>query len=95
LEYLSKFAVAIVMMFTGWKMIAGLTHVTHHGPYAMALAILTRALVYKVGIFEGLVAAMAIHAAIHYLVYTQVDKQPAKVVVSNYLANLKRVRAIS
>ncbi len=95
LELLPKFAVAIVMMFTGWKMIAGLMHVTHHGPYAMALAILTGALVYKVGIFEGLLAAMAIHAVIHYLVYTQVDKQPAKVVVGNYLANLKKVSTAS
>ncbi len=40
LELLPKFAVAIVMMFTDWKMIAGLMHVTHHGPYAMVLAIL-------------------------------------------------------
>lgn len=91
LELLPKFAVAIVMMFTGWKMIAGLMHVTHHGPYAMVLAILTGALVYKIGIFEGLLVAMAIHAAIHYLVYTRVEKKPAKVVVSNYLANLKKV----
>jgi len=95
LELLPKFAVAIVMMFTGWKMIAGLMHVTHHGPYAMALAILTGALVYKVGIFEGLLAAMSIHALIHYLLYTQVDKQPARVVVSNYLAKLKKVSMAS
>ena len=91
LELLPKFAVAIVMMFTGWKMIAGLMHVTHHGPYAMVLAILTGALVYKVGIFEGLLLAMAIHAAIHYLLYTQVDKQPTKVIVDNYFANLKKL----
>ena len=91
LELVPKFAVAIVMMFTGWKMIAGLMHVTHHGPYAMVLAILTGGLVYKVGIFEGLLVAMALHAAVHYLVYTQVDKQQPKVVVSNYLANLKKV----
>jgi MFS superfamily sulfate permease-like transporter len=91
LELLPKFAVAIVMMFTGWKMIAGLMHVTHHGPYAMVLAILTGALVYKVGIFEGLLLAMAIHAAIHYLLYTQVDKQPTKVIVNNYFANLKKL----
>lgn len=95
LELLPKFAVAIVMMFTGWKMIAGLMHVTHHGPYAMALAILTGALVYKVGIFEGLLAAMSIHALIHYLLYTQVDKQPARVVVGNYLANLKKLSTMS
>lgn len=95
LELLPKFAVAIVMMFTGWKMIADLMHVTHHGPYAMALAILTGALVYKVGIFEGLLAAMSIHALIHYLLYTQVDKQPARVVVGNYLANLKKLSDMS
>jgi MFS superfamily sulfate permease-like transporter len=91
LELLPKFAVAIVMIFTGWKMIAGLMHVTHHGPYAMILAILTGALVYKVGIFEGLLLAMAIHAAIHYLLYAQVDKQPTKVIVNNYFANLKKL----
>ena len=39
--------------------------------------------------------AMAVHGTIHYLVYTKVDKQPAKVVVSNYLSNLKRVSAVS
>jgi MFS superfamily sulfate permease-like transporter len=91
LELLPKFAVAIVMIFTGWKMIAGLMHVTHHGPYAMILAILTGALVYKVGIFEGLLLAMALHAAIHYLLYTQVEKQPTKVIVNNYFANLKKL----
>ena len=46
---------------------------------------------YKVGIFEGLLLAMAIHAAIHYLLYTQVDKQPTKVIVNNYFANLKKL----
>jgi MFS superfamily sulfate permease-like transporter len=49
LELLPKFAVAIVIMFTGWKIIAGLMHVTHHGPYAMVLTVLTGALVYKWG----------------------------------------------
>jgi MFS superfamily sulfate permease-like transporter len=95
LEFVPKFAVAIVMMFTGWKMIAGLMHVTHHGPYAVILAVLTGALVYKVGIFEGLLVAMAVHGAVHYLVYTQVEKQPAKVVVSNYFASLKKISAES
>lgn len=91
LELLPKFAVAIVMMFTGWKMISGLMHVTHHGPYAMVLAILTGALVYKVGIFEGLLIAMAVHGAVHYLVYTQINKQPTKEVISNYFIGLKKI----
>jgi len=95
LELLPKFAVAIVMMFTGWKMIAGLKHVTHHGPYAMVLAILTGALVYKIGIFEGLLVAMAVHGVVHYLFYTQVHKQPVRVVVRNYVESLKQVSSVS
>jgi len=36
---------------------------------------------------------MAIHAAVHYLVYAQADKQQPKVVVSNYFMSLKKVSA--
>lgn len=44
-----------------------------------------------VGIVEGLLVAMAVHGAVHYLVYAQVDKQPVKAVVSNYFANLEKL----
>ena len=91
LELLPKFAVAIVMMFTGWKMIAGLMHITHHGPYALILALLTGALVYKIGIFEGLLAAMAVHGVVHYLVDSQVNKRPAKAILGDYVANLRKL----
>ena len=90
LEILPKFSLAVIMMFTGWKMIAGLIHVTHHGTYALILAILCGALVFKLGIFEGLLIAMAIHAVVHYLVYSQVDKLPLKTIWGNYVATLKR-----
>lgn len=53
LDFLPKFALAAIMMFTGYKMIAGLAHVTHYGPYALMLALLTGGLVYKVGILRG------------------------------------------
>jgi len=91
LELLPKFAVAIVMIFTGWKMIAGLMHVTHHGPYALVLAFLTGALVYKVGIFEGLLVALAVHGTVHYLVDTQVNMRPAKAIIDDYLTNLRKI----
>jgi MFS superfamily sulfate permease-like transporter len=91
LELLPKFAVAIIMMFTGWKMIAGLMHVTHHGPYALVLAFLTAVLVYKVGIFEGLLVAMAVHGAVHYLVDSQVNKRPVKAILGAYFANLRKI----
>jgi MFS superfamily sulfate permease-like transporter len=95
LEVLPKFALAIIMMFTGWKMMAGLAHVTYHGPYALILAILCGALVFKLGIFEGLLIAMGIHAIVHYLVYTQVDKLSLKTIWGNYVSNLKKGDASS
>ncbi len=90
LDYLPKFALAVIMIFTGWKMIAGLGHVIHHGPYALMLAILCGALVYKVGIFEGLLIAMAAHAIVHYLVYNKNDKIPGRAIVKRYVDNLKK-----
>ena len=89
LDYLPKFALAAIMMFTGYKMIAGLAHVTNYGPYALMLAIITAGLVYQVGIFEGLLIAMAAHGLIHFLVYTKHDKMPGKSVVKRYFENLK------
>ncbi|SFK13195.1 Sulfate permease, MFS superfamily [Nitrosomonas aestuarii] len=89
LDFLPKFALAAIMMFTGYKMIAGLAHVTHYGPYALMLAIITGGLVYQVGIFEGLLIAMALHGAIHFMVYTKHDKMPGRAVVKRYFDNLK------
>lgn len=90
LEYLPKFALAVIMIFSGWKMIEGLVHVTHHGPYAMILAILCGLLVFKVGIFEGLLAAMAVHGIVHYMVYANLDKMPGRDIVKRYIDDLKK-----
>lgn len=90
LDYLPKFALAAIMLFTGYKMIAGLVHVTHYGPYALILAFLTAGLVYKVGIFEGLLVAMVIHGVVHYLVYTKHENMPGKSVVKRYFDNLRK-----
>lgn len=90
LEFLPKFALAAIMMFSGYKMIAGLVHVTHYGPYAMMLALLTGMLVFQLGIFEGLMIALIIHAVIHYMVYTKHDNMPGRDVIKRYFENLKR-----
>lgn len=90
LDFLPKFALAAIMLFTGYKMIAGLVHVTHYGPYALMLAFLTAGLVYKVGIFEGLLVAMVIHGIVHYMVYTKHDNMPGKSVIKRYFDNLKK-----
>ncbi|MDP2855409.1 MAG: SulP family inorganic anion transporter [Smithellaceae bacterium] len=85
LEYLPKFALAAIMIFTGWKMIIGLRHVIHHGPYALMLALLCGVLVYKVGIFEGLLIALAVHGIVHFLVFRKVDQLSTKSIVRKYL----------
>ena len=85
LEYLPKFSLAAIMIFTGWKMIMGLWHVIHYGQYAMILATMCALLVYKVGIFEGLLIAMAMHGLINYVVFSQADKIPGKVIIKKYL----------
>jgi MFS superfamily sulfate permease-like transporter len=90
LVYLPKFALAVIMIFSGWKMIEGLVHVTHHGPYAMILAILCGVLVFKVGIFEGLLIAMAVHGIVHYMVYANLDKMPGRAIVKRYIDDLKK-----
>ncbi len=85
LEYLPKFSLAIIMIFTGWKMIAGLVHVAHHGQYALILALLCAFLVFQLGIFEGLLIAMAIHGIVNYIVLNQKDKIPIMIVIKKYL----------
>jgi MFS superfamily sulfate permease-like transporter len=90
LAYLPKFALAVIMIFSGWKMIEGLVHVTHHGPYAMILAILCGLLVFRVGIFEGLLAAMAVHGIVHYMVYTNLEQIPGRAIIKRYIDDLKK-----
>ncbi len=90
LEYLPKFALAVIMIFSGWKMIEGLVHVIHHGPYAMILAILCGVLVFKVGIFEGLLIAMAVHGGVHYMMYANLEKMPGRDIVRRYIDDLKK-----
>lgn len=85
LEFLPKFSLAAIMIFSGWKMIMGLWHVAGHGQYAMILATLCGLLVYKVGIFEGLLIAMAVHGLINYIVLNQADKIPSKTILKKYL----------
>jgi MFS superfamily sulfate permease-like transporter len=85
LEYLPKFSLAAIMIFTGWKMISRLWNVAYHGQYAMILAIACSLLVYKVGIFEGLLIAIAVHGLVNYLVFHQAGKIPTKVIIKKYM----------
>lgn len=84
LEYLPKFSLAAIMIFSGWKMIMGLWHVAHYGQYALILATVTGLLVFKIGIFEGMLVALAVHGLVNYLVFHQAGKLPSKVIIKKY-----------
>ena len=90
LEFLPKFALGIIMMFVGIKMIMGLLHVAHHGRYALLLAVLCGLLVYKVGIFEGLLIALAVHAIINFVIFKERENIMPKEMVRNYFAKFKQ-----
>ncbi len=85
LEYLPKFSLAAIMIFTGWKMMMGLLHVAHNGQYAMILATLCALLVYKLGIFEGLLISLVFHGLINFIVFYQVQNIKSKEIIKRYL----------
>jgi MFS superfamily sulfate permease-like transporter len=84
LEFLPKFSLAAIMIFSGWKMIMGLWHVAHYGQYALILATVTGLLVFKIGIFEGMLVALAVHGLINYIVFKQAGKIPGKTIIKKY-----------
>lgn len=85
LEYMPKFSLAVVMIFTGWKMIAGLFHVALHGRYELMLATICALLVYRLGIFEGLLLAMALHGLINYVVLNKTHEIQSREIIKKYL----------
>jgi MFS superfamily sulfate permease-like transporter len=90
LDYLPKFALGIIMIFVGIKMIMGLMHVAHFGRYALLLAILCGLLVYWVGIFEGLLIALAVHAFINFVIFKERDNIGTNDMVKNYMNKFKQ-----
>jgi MFS superfamily sulfate permease-like transporter len=68
LEFLPEFSLAVLMVFTGWKMIAGVFHVAAQGQYAFMLSLFCGILVWKLGIFEGLLVALLLHGLIGFFI---------------------------
>ncbi len=89
LDNLPYFALAIIMTFVGIKMILGLLHVANHGPYAVLLATVCGLLVFLVGIFEGLIITLVIHAVISYVIFSKIERMPGRVIVRQYFKKFK------
>jgi len=89
LDNLPYFALAIIMAFVGAKMILGLLHVASYGPYALLLATLCALLVFKVGIFEGLIITLLAHAIISYVIFSKIDSMPSGTIIRKYFQKFK------
>lgn len=80
LEYLPEFSLAVLMIFSGWKMISGLFHVAGEGKYPFMLSLFCAIFVWKLGIFEGLLIALAIHGVINYVIYKHHETPTIKII---------------
>jgi hypothetical protein len=69
LTHLPYFALAVLMVFTGWRMIAGLVHVASHGMYALLLALFCGILTYTEGIMEALIIVLVVHLFINFVIF--------------------------
>lgn len=84
LVYLPEYSLAVLMMFTGWKMIAGLVHVASHGKYALILALFCGILVFEIGIFEGLLIVLVIHGLISFVIYKH-EQMPLLKILTKFI----------
>jgi len=84
LVHLPEYSLAVLMMFTGWKMIAGLVHVASHGKYALILALFCGILVFEIGIFEGLLIVLAIHGLISFVIYKH-EQMPLLKILTKFI----------
>lgn len=74
LGYLPEYALGIIMVYSGWKMIANIAHVRAEGRYALIMAGICGVLVWKLGIFEGLLLLLAAHALIQLIFMKRLGK---------------------
>ncbi|MGB0930765.1 MAG: SulP family inorganic anion transporter [Chitinophagales bacterium] len=79
LGYLPEYALGIIMVYSGWKMIANIAHVRAEGRYALIMAGICGLLVWKLGIFEGLLLLLVAHAIIQFIFMKRLGKSNAEV----------------
>ncbi|MDE0772796.1 MAG: SulP family inorganic anion transporter [Salibacteraceae bacterium] len=79
LAYTPEYALGIIMVYSGWKMIANIAHVRAEGRYALILAGVCGFLVFEFGIFEGLLLVLFGHAIIQYIFMRRLGKSTKQV----------------
>lgn len=79
LSHLPEYALGIIMVYSGWKMVANIAHVRTEGRYALIMAGICGFLVFEMGIFEGLLLLLFAHAIIQYIFMRRIGKSSAEI----------------
>ncbi len=79
LGYAPEYALGIIMVYSGWKMIANIQHVRAEGRYALIMAGICALLVFQFGIFEGLLMVLAFHGLIQYVFLRRLGKSTSDI----------------
>lgn len=79
LAYLPEYALGIIMVYSGWKMIANIAHVKAEGKYALIMSGICALLVWEMGIFEGLLVVLFGHAIIQYIFMKRLNKSNTEI----------------
>lgn len=80
LSYLPEYALGIIMVYSGWKMIANIAHVRTEGRYALIMAGICGLLVFEMGIFEGLLLLLVAHAIIQFIFMKRLGKTNTEII---------------
>lgn len=80
LSYLPEYTLGVIMIFTGWKMISGLGNVARaYGKYELSLSVICGLLVFRLGIFEGLLIALAVNVLIGIVYHRSRNRKMSEV----------------
>lgn len=88
LAHLPEYALGVIMVYSGWKMIANIRHVKADGRYAIILSAVCAIMVFEFGIFEGLLAVLFAHGIIQFIFSKRLGKSNREI-VGNFRAFLK------
>jgi len=82
LDYVPEYALGVIMVYSGWKMIANIANVRTEGRYALIMAGICAILVFEMGIFEGLLILLFGHAIIQYIFMRRVGRSTVEIITS-------------
>lgn len=71
---LPEYALGIIMVYSGWKMIVNIKHVKSEGTYPLILSCVCGILVFKLGIFEGLLLVLFAHSIVSVILMKRQGK---------------------